>query len=122
MNPNDPTPVTPSAPAQPVTQPITQLTSVPQPASSATVTNGMAPQTSERLAKQKKLAYALSIVSIVIFVVALASGYTFAFAALLAAYGLMVGIRTKTVPLIVVAAIGLVLNFGVYTISVFSSL
>jgi hypothetical protein len=111
-----PTPVPPFQPAQPVTQP----TAFPQPATtSVTPISGMTPPTSANLEKQKKLALILAIASIVIFIVGLIVGYVLAIAAFLGAYALVIGIRTKSVPTIILGAIGLVLNLGLYTLSIF---
>jgi len=122
MNPsNDPSTTPTPTPVEPQ-QPVTQPSGVPQPAQTANLVNGMQAPTKEYLLKQKRIGYVLSIISIVLFVVALLNGYVFGILALLAAYGLLMGIKTKTVLLIVLASIGLLLNFGFYTISVFSNL
>jgi len=113
-----PTPVEPQQPIAPVAQP----TNVPQPAQTAELVNGMNPPTKENLKKKITLGYILSIASIILFLVAFYFGYVFGVLALLGAIGLLYGIKTKTVSLIVLGSIGLLLNFGFYTISVFSSL
>jgi len=119
---NDPTPnQTPVEPQQPVT-PVIQPTSVPQPAQSTEVMNGMAAPTKENLKMKKRLGYILSIASIVLFVIAFYYGYVFGALALLAAVGLLYGIKTKTTPVIVLGSIGLLLNLGFYLVSVFSNL
>jgi len=99
-----------------------QPTTVPQPTQSTEVMNGMTPPTKENLKFKKKLGYILSIASIVIFFIAFYYGYVFGAVALLAAFGLLHGIKTKTTPVIVIASIGLLLNLGFYIISVFSNL
>jgi len=119
---NDPTPTpTPVETPQPVT-PATQPTNVPQPAQTAELVNGMNAPTKENLKLKKKLGYILSIASIVLFLIAFYFGYVFGVLALLAAIGLLYGIKTKTTPVIVLGIIGLLLNLGFYTISVFSNL
>ena len=118
---NDPTTTptpTPAEQQQPTTTPVAPVT---QPvAGSPTI--GIKPNTKENVFKQKRLAYILSIVSLVIFFVAFFYGYALGTAAFLGAYGLLVGIKTKTTPLIILGSIGILLNFGFYTISVFSNL
>jgi hypothetical protein len=109
-------------PASPAAAPVTQPTSVPQPAQTAELVNGMQAPTAAHLKKQRRLGYILSIASIVLFLVAFYYGYVLGILAFLGAYGLLMGIKTKTVPLIVLGSIGLLLNFGFYTISVFSNL
>ena len=113
-----PTPVEPQQPVAPVAQP----TNVPQPTQTAELVNGMNAPTKENLKKKITLGYILSIASIILFLVAFYFGYVFGVLALLGAIGLLYGIKTKTVSLIVLGSIGLLLNFGFYTISVFSSL
>jgi len=110
-----PTPVEPQAP-------VTQPTNVPQPAQSTEVMNGMSAPTKENLKSKKMFGYIFTIASIVIFLVAFSFGYVFGALALLAAIGLLYGIKTKTTPVIVLGVIGLLLNFGFYTVSVFSNL
>jgi len=111
MNPeNQQTPVTPQ---QPTAAP------VPQPAASAQNISGITPPTSANIDKQKKLALILAIGSIAIFIGGLIAGYVFAAAAFLGAYAAVVGFRTKTTLTIVLGLIGLVLNFGLYTLSIF---
>jgi len=112
-----PTPVEPQQPAAPVTQPANVL----QPAQTAELVNGMNAPTKENLKKKKIAGYVLSIASIVIFGIAFYFGYVFGALALVAAIGLLYGIKTKTTPVIVLGSIGLLLNFGFYTISVFSN-
>jgi hypothetical protein len=132
MNPETPQAPQPLQPAQPVTpiqpapftptastQPAAQPTVFPQPAATAGAVTGMAPPTAANLQKQKKLALILAIISIVIFIIGLVVGYVFAAAALLGAYAVVIGIRTKAMPTIILGAIGLVLNFGLYTLSIF---
>lgn len=115
MNPTDqqqtPTPV--PQPTPPV---------IPQPSASATVTSGVVPLTKENTQKQKKLGLILGIVSVVAFVASLFIGYTAPFMAILGAYSLYIGIRTKTIGLIVLGSFGTVLNLGIYTLAVFSNL
>jgi len=119
---NDPTPTpTPVETPQPVT-PVTPPTNVPQPAQSTEVMNGMSAPTKENLKSRKTLGYIFSIASIVIFFIAFYFGYVFGAVALLAAIGLLHGIKTKTTPVIVLASIGLLLNLGFYIVSVFSNL
>lgn len=101
-------------------QPAAQSTAFPQPATtSITPISGMTPPTSANLEKQKKLALILAIASIVIFIVGLIVGYVLAIAAFLGAYALVIGIRTKSVPTIILGTIGLVLNLGLYVLSMF---
>jgi hypothetical protein len=124
MNPsNDPTPVEPQQPTTPqtVTQPTGYAAPVTQPAAGSPTT-GIKPNTKENIFKRKRLAYILSIVSLIIFFVAFYYGYALGTAAFLGAYGLLIGIKTKTTPLIILGSIGILLNFGFYTISVFSNL
>jgi len=113
-----PTPVEPQQPVAPVAQP----TNVPQPAQTAELVNGMNAPTKENIKSKKRLGYILSIASIVLFLIAFYFGYVFGALALLAAIGLLYGIKTKTTPIIVLGSIGLLLNFGFYTISIFSNL
>lgn len=124
MNPENPQPTPTSTPTTPPLNPAPapQPSTVPQPAATAQAVTGMAPPTKENLQKQAKVAMVLSIISIAIFVIGIIFGFTWALAAILGAYGAAIGVRTKSVPLIIVGAIGLVLNFGLYTISIFSNL
>ena len=103
-------------------QPEKPLTNVPQPASSAQAKSGMAPPTASNVSKQKKIAFALAILSIVIFVVGLIAGFTLAVAAILGAYALSVGIRSKSLGLIVTGSIGLALNLGLFLLASFANL
>lgn len=113
-----PTPTPFAAPAS--EQPTQQPAAFPQPAAtSATPVTGMTPPTSSNLQKQKKLALILAIISVVIFIIGLIVGYVFAAAAILGAYAVVIGARTKAVPTIVIGALGLILNFGLYTLSLF---
>lgn len=114
MNPeNQQTP--PIQPPQPV-----QTGTFPQPAaSSATPISGMKPPTAANLQKQKKWALIAAVASIAIFIGGLLFGYVFAAAALLGAYAVAIGARTKATPTIILGAIGLVLNFGLFTLSFF---
>jgi len=110
-------PVPPFQPQQP-TQP-SQPSTFPQPAASSQVVNGMKPPTSVNLEKQRKIALGAAIISIVILVVGLIVGYVFAAAAFLGAYAIAIGIRLTPKPklTITLGAIGLVLNLGLYLIS-----
>jgi len=121
MQPNTQPTVTPETPAQPTT-PVTQPSPMSQPVMDAAAAGGYRIPTKENLSKLKKIGYVLAILSIVLFFVVLSFGYTLAGLAFLGAFGLLYGIKTKTVPLIVLGSIGLVLNLGAYTIAVFSSL
>jgi hypothetical protein len=117
--PVQPTPTSFNVPS-PEQQPIQQPVAFPQPAAtSSTPVTGMTPPTSANLQKQKKLAFILAIVSVVIFIIGLFFGYVFAAAAILGAYAVVIGVRTKAVPTIIIGALGLVLNFGLYTLSIF---
>ncbi|HEY8886706.1 MAG TPA: hypothetical protein VIM31_04390 [Candidatus Microsaccharimonas sp.] len=113
------TPIQPTAMVSPLTQPSPQSTVFAQPAPTAQTVTGMAAPTSANLQKQKKLALILAIASIVIFIGGLLVGYVFAAAAFLGAYAIVIGIRTKATPTIILGAIGLVLNLGLYTLSIF---
>jgi len=119
---NDPTTTPTPTPAEQSAAPVTQPTNVPQPTQSTEVINGMAAPTKENLKMKKRFGYIFSIASIVLFLIAFYFGYVFGALALLAAVGLLYGIKTKTTPVIVLGSIGLLLNFGFYTISVFSNL
>jgi len=121
MQPNNQPSVTPETPAQPTT-PVTQPSTISQPVLDAASTGGYRIPTKENLSKLKKIGYVLAILSIVLFFVVLSFGYTLAALALLGAFGLLYGIKTKTTLLIVLGSIGLILNLGAYTISVLSSL
>lgn len=139
MNPENPQTPQPTPPTQPTpapfqptqtgapiqsTPPVTpaQPVAFPQPAATAQVTNGMKPPTSANIAKQQKFALIASIASIAIFIVGLLLGYVFAAAALLGAYAIAIGIRSNPKPklTITLGAIGLILNFGLYTLSLFA--
>ncbi|MDB5161855.1 MAG: hypothetical protein JWM52_363 [Candidatus Saccharibacteria bacterium] len=115
MNPTDQQPTQP-APSTPTP------TVVPQPSTSTAVTSGVVPLTKENTQKQKKLGLILGIVSIVAFIISLFIGYTAPFMAILGAYSLYIGIRTKTVGLIVLGSFGTILNLGIYTLAVFTNL
>ena len=95
-----------------------QNSKIPQPSSSAETTTGMKPATTQNLGKRKTLALVLSIASLVIFIVGLLVGFILPIAAVLGAYGLYIGIRTKTPYLIVLGSIGLAANFILYTLAV----
>ncbi|MBC7565222.1 hypothetical protein H7100_03285 [Candidatus Saccharibacteria bacterium] len=126
-------PVQPQAPVAPPIQPAQQFSPLgtpgqapvqtgnfPQPAaSSATPISGMKPPTIINVQKQKKWALVAAIASIAIFVGGLLFGYVFAAAAILGAYAVAIGARTKATPTIILGVIGLVLNFGLYTLSLF---
>jgi len=123
MPPNTPQPTDPSQ--QPATTPqpsFTPPTNVSQPSAGAQDVSGMNPPTKENLEKQKKIAYGLAIVSILLFVVGILFGYSLAFAAIAGAYALFIGIKTKTTPLIVLGAIGTVINLALFTLATFSNL
>jgi len=106
----------PTPTENPTTPPI-----VPQPASSAQNVGGLKPATKENVDKQKKVAFFLSLASLGLLVLGLLFGFTLPFAAVLGAYALYVGIRTKTKKLIVLGSIGLVLNFAVYILAVLTN-
>jgi|GEM_PF-2546553 len=115
-------PPQPTTPVQPTPAPVAsvqQPAPFPQPAPATQAMTGIAAPTSANLLKQKKLALILAIASIVIFIGGFLLGYVFAAAAFLGAYALVIGIRTKATPQIVLGAIGLVLNLGLYILSIF---
>jgi len=118
---NDPSTTPTPTPVEPQT-PVTQPTNVPQPAQSTEVMNGMSAPTKENLKSKKMLGYIFTIASIVLFVVAFSFGYVFGALALLAAIGLLNGIKTKTTTIIVLGSLGVLLNLGFYLVSVFSNL
>ena len=123
-----PTPVPPFQPAQPVApvqpaqtaQPIPQPTTFPQPATSAQAVTGLKPPTTANIEKQKKIALGAAILSIIIFIGGLIVGYVFAAAAFLGAYAIAVGVRANPKPklTIILGSVGLVLNLGLYILSI----
>lgn len=134
MNPENQQPIQPAQPIQPQpVQPIQPIQPAPlpplgaapqpvapiQPGISSQPIAGMQPATSANLEKQKKLAFVLAIASIIIFVIALLFGYVLAGAAILGAYAVSVGIRVKSKSIIIIGAIGTVLNLGFYIASFF---
>jgi hypothetical protein len=104
-------------------QPTNEIPSV-QPAADAQVTTGMTPPTSSVRKKHQTIALVLGILSIVGFFVGLYFGYSAAIASIAAAYTLAIGLRSqpKRKDLLIIGAIGLLLNFGMFTLATFSNL
>ena len=94
-----------------------QQSAVPQPMAFTQQMSGMAAPTTTNIEKQRKLGLGLSILSIVIFVVALLFGYIVLLAAALGAYGVISGIRAKSKLLITLGSVGLGLNLIGYIFS-----
>jgi len=101
-------------------KPVTQPTSVPQPTLNTATAQGMQAPTKQNLKKQKIAGYIFAIISMLWFIASFASGYATGAPAILGAFALLFGIKSKSVPLIVLGSIGLALNFALYTFAVFS--
>jgi len=108
MNPQDP------QTSQQAQQP------VPQPAVSAHAITGMKPPTSSFTSVQGKLALVIAIASIIIFFVGIITGYVWMYTAFLGAYATAVGIRTKSKLIIILGAVGTILNLGLTLLAVFA--
>jgi len=103
----------PTQPPAPTSTPV-----VPQPSPSAqSFTGGVTPLTQDNIEKQKKLARTLIIISAVLLVVGLLVGFASAAGAVLGAYALSIGIRTKSTPLKIGGAVTLGLNFTLFTVA-----
>jgi len=100
--------------------PVTQPTSVPQPKLNVATAQGMRAPTKENLKKQMIAGYIFAVVSIIWFIVSFTSGYATGAPAILGAFALLFGIKSKNIPLIVLGSIGLALNFAIYTFAIFS--
>ncbi|MEO6109679.1 MAG: hypothetical protein ABIP50_01550 [Candidatus Saccharimonadales bacterium] len=116
MNPTDPQQSPVPTTTTPATPPIAQ------PSPSASVVSGVVPLNQENTNKQQRIGLILGIISIAGFIISLFVGYSLALVAILGAYTLSIGVRTKSVGLIILGSFGTVLNLGLFILAAISNL
>lgn len=91
-----------------------------QPSKSAQKVTGQpsiqSPKTSK---KNRSFALLLGVLSLIAFAMQLITGTYYLIATVLAVWPLYVGVRLKVTPLIILGAVGVVLNFGLYLLAIF---
>jgi len=127
MPPTNPTPSpTPTPNPDPMSPPVTPPVqpTVQQPSGFTQNMSGTTPLTTENIAKQKKLAIGFALASYALFILGILFGFATGAGAILGALTLATGIRgkVKSPLLIVMGSIGLLLNFGLFTIATILSL